>query len=102
MELPSWVITTLTLASIVFGLLWVSTIVRSQAKAFDRARALINGVAEDFRLGRVNPKDVNAEEALDFVKGYVRALDENLLITETQSVAIRKELECWPETRIER
>lgn len=57
MELPSWVITTLTLASIVLGLLWVSTIVRSQAKAFDRARALVNGVAEDFRLGRVNPKE---------------------------------------------
>lgn len=33
-----------------------------------------------------------------FVKGYVRALDDNLLISEAESVAIRNELKRWPET----
>ncbi|MBC2385299.1 hypothetical protein HF209_30555 [Pseudomonas sp. WS 5096] len=71
---------------------------QQKASPFNRARSMINGLAEDSRLHHDSPKRVDASEALEFVKGYVRALDDNLLISEAESVAIRNELKRWPET----
>ena len=96
MEFTSWISTALIAVLIIIGLVWIYKRGQSAISSFDRACTLINGLAEDSR--RDSPKSVDAGEALEFVKGYVRALDDNLLISEAESAAIRSELKRWPET----
>lgn len=98
MDFPPWMSTALIVVLIIIGLVWIYKRGQSATSSFDRACALINGLAEDSRSD--SQKSVDAGEALEFVKGYVRALDDNLLISEAESAAIRSELKRWPETRI--
>lgn len=100
MEFPSWMSIVLIVVLIIIGLFWIYKRGQSATSPFDRACALINGLAQDSRSRRDSPKSVDAGEALEFVKGYVRALDDNLLISEAESAAIRNELKRWPETLI--
>lgn len=100
MSLVSVVNLILIMGFLILGLMWFYKTAQTATTPFDRARALINGLAEDSRSGRDHPNVVSTGDALEFVKGYVRALDENLIITEAQSLAIRTELKRWPATLI--